>query len=79
MMGFNSRIEGLECVEGHFEHFLPSPAVALAAAAASEAALKADEEEPGRGAPGAEEALGRGSEGVGRPRVRLVPRPYGRA
>ena len=24
-MDFNSRIEGLECVEGYFEHFLPSP------------------------------------------------------
>ena len=25
-MEFNSRIEGLNYVEGHFEHFLPSPA-----------------------------------------------------
>jgi len=25
MLEFNSRIDGLECVEGRFEHFLPSP------------------------------------------------------
>jgi len=25
MMEFDSRIEGLKCVEGHFEHFLPGP------------------------------------------------------
>ena len=24
-MGINSRIDGLECVEGHFEHFLAKP------------------------------------------------------
>ena len=25
MMEFNSRIDGLECAERHFQHFLPSP------------------------------------------------------
>ena len=27
MMDSNSRIEGLKCVEGHFEHFLPGPSL----------------------------------------------------
>ena len=29
MMEFNSGIDGLKCVKGHFEHFLPSPRTSI--------------------------------------------------